>query len=119
MLTSVGKFLRKIRIDNNEILADMAEKLDVSSSFLSSIENGKKKLPAGWNKKISELYKLNETQSENLDQAIAEAEQSYEISFAGVARQNREIAVSFARKFATIDEEQIEKIKKILEGISR
>ena len=114
MLTSVGKFLRKVRIDNNEILADMADKLGVSPSFLSAVENGKKKVPVGWSVKICELYKLDDNQSENLDQAIAETELSYEIDLSGVTKQNREIAVSFARKFATMDEEQIEKIKRIL-----
>ena len=42
MLTSLGKFLRKLRIDNNELLKDMAQKLNVSVSFLSAVENGKK-----------------------------------------------------------------------------
>ena len=45
MLTSIGRFLRKLRIDQGEILKDMAEKLGVTVSFLSSVENGKKKCP--------------------------------------------------------------------------
>ena len=42
MLTALGKFLRKLRIDNGEILKDMADKLGVTASFLSAVENGKK-----------------------------------------------------------------------------
>ena len=42
MLTSFGKFCRKLRINNGELLYDMAEKLDVSSAFLSKVENGKR-----------------------------------------------------------------------------
>ena len=45
MLTSIGKFFRKLRIDEGEILKDMAEKLGVSVSFLSAVENGKKRMP--------------------------------------------------------------------------
>ena len=33
MVTELGKFLRKIRIDNNELLLDMAQTLNVSSAF--------------------------------------------------------------------------------------
>ena len=33
MLTSIGRFLRKLRIDNGEILKDMAEALGVSSAL--------------------------------------------------------------------------------------
>ena len=42
MLTALGRFLRKIRIDRNELLKDMADKLEVSASFLSAVENGKR-----------------------------------------------------------------------------
>ena len=43
MITSVGRFLRKLRIDRGKILKTMAETLGVSSAFLSAVENGKKK----------------------------------------------------------------------------
>ena len=33
MLTSIGKFLRKLRMSNGEILRDMAEALEVSSAI--------------------------------------------------------------------------------------
>ena len=46
MLTALGRFLRKIRIDRNELLKDMADKLEVSASFLSAVENGKKSMPS-------------------------------------------------------------------------
>ena len=49
MLTSIGRFLKKLRIDRGEILKDMAEKLDVTVSFLSAVENGKKHMPSAWN----------------------------------------------------------------------
>lgn len=45
MLTEVGKFLRKVRIDHDEILKDMATKLGVSVSFLSVVENERKNIP--------------------------------------------------------------------------
>jgi len=45
MITEYGKFLRKLRIDQGQILKTMAEKLGVSSAFLSAVENGKKKIP--------------------------------------------------------------------------
>ncbi len=45
MLTQFGIFLRKLRLDSNEIMKEMATKLDVSPSFLSTVENGKKTIP--------------------------------------------------------------------------
>ena len=37
MLTPLGKFLRKLRLDNDQLLRDMAERLDMPSSTLSAI----------------------------------------------------------------------------------
>ena len=69
MLTSIGRFLRKLRIDNGEILKDMAEALGVSSAFLSAVENGKKKMPDGWIEKLKSIYSFTEEQSEELQAA--------------------------------------------------
>ena len=114
MITPLGKFLRKLRIDRGEILKTMADKLEVSSSFLSAIENGKKRMPSAWNNRIVELYGLTHEERKNFTQAIAETEDSLELNFNGVPTQNRELAVSFARKFVDFDTEQLEEIKRIL-----
>lgn len=47
MLTSFGKILHKHRIDCFERLLDMADKLGVSVSFLSSVEISKRSIPVG------------------------------------------------------------------------
>ena len=65
MLTSIGKFLRKLRMSNGEILRDMAEALEVSSAFLSAVENGKKKMPEGWRKKLQTIYSLSADKPRN------------------------------------------------------
>lgn len=116
MLTSIGRFLRKLRIDEGEILKDMAEKLGVTVSFLSAVENGKKHMPATWNSRICELYHLNEDQRDAFTKAIAETEDAIEMNFIGKSIQNRELAVSFARKFSDINDEQAEAIRRILSG---
>lgn len=116
MITSLGRFLRKLRIDQGEILKDMADKLGVSVSFLSAVENGKKRMPSTWNTKLCELYQLIPEQKQAFTTAIAETEESLEMDFYGVAAGKRELAVSFARKFSDFDEGQIEAIKRILQG---
>ena len=115
MLTSLGRFLRKLRIDNGEILKNMADRLDVTVSFLSAVENGKKHMPPSWNTRICSLYKLDNQQQSEFSAAVAETEDALAMDFNGVSLDNRELAVSFARKFAEFDEEQLANIKKILE----
>ena len=56
--TALGKFLRKIRVDNDERLYDMAKRVEVSSAFLSGVENGRKKASSSLIEKIISEYKL-------------------------------------------------------------
>lgn len=42
--TEVGKILAKLRIDNDQLQSDMAKRLGVSSSYLSLIERGCRRL---------------------------------------------------------------------------
>ncbi len=105
MLTSLGKFLRKLRIDNGEILRDMAKKLSVSSAFLSAVENGKKKVPEGWLLKLGELYSLTSEQILELQEAFLESKNTIEIDISKASFNNRRLAVSFARQFNTLDED--------------
>lgn len=115
MLTSIGKFLKKLRVDRGEIMKDMAEKLDVTVSFLSAVENGKKRMPATWNRKICSVYDLTEDQRQAFTTAIAETEDAIEMNLVSANIGKRELAVSFARRFDNIDDEQVEQIRKILQ----
>ena len=116
MVTEVGRFLRKLRIDEGEIILNMAEKLGVSASFLSAVENGKKRMPSSWNSRICEIYKLNLEQKEEFTNAIARTEEVIEMKLSTSDIKNKELAVSFARQFPDLDDEQTEQIKKILLG---
>lgn len=115
MLTMLGKFLRKLRIDRGELLKDMAGKLDVTVSFLSAVENGKKKMPPAWNKKICELYDLGDDQIKEFTHAIADSEERVEMYLKGTTDKKRYVAVSFARKFTDFSDRQLEELMKMLE----
>ena len=43
MLTSIGRFLRKLRIDNGEILKDMAEALGFLLRFYPQLKTARRK----------------------------------------------------------------------------
>ncbi len=117
MVTELGKYLRKLRIDYGEVLKNMADKLDVTSSFLSAVENGKKKMPRDWYIRIIDIYNLDENKIEEFDKSIAKTEESIEISLNKIPEDNREVAISFARKFQDFNSDDIDKIKKILKGV--
>lgn len=114
MLTSIGKFLRKLRIDNGEILKDMAENLDVSSAFLSAVENGKKKMPENWIEKLKDIYSFTAEQAEELQAAVIDTNDIVELRLQNASEENRTLAISFAREFDSLDEETSKRILNIL-----
>lgn len=114
MITQLGKFLRKLRIDKGEILKNMADKLQVSSSFLSAVENGKKRMPASWNSQICILYQLSPEERSAFNTAIAETEERLEMELHSLGQCQRETAVLFAREIPSLSADDIAKIQKIL-----
>jgi len=113
MLTGLGETLRAIRQKHFELLLDMAQRLEVSSAFLSSIEHGKKKPPADFFDKIKNLYELHPSTLKKLQQEI-------DRSNSGVVIKSRkplarETAAVFARKADTLSDERLNAIKKIIE----
>ncbi len=93
----------------------MAEKLEVTSSFLSAVENGKKKIPVGWAEKISNLYSLSGDKIIELQNAISETNECVEIELSNLSCKQRELAFSFARKLNGFNDSELQKLWHILE----
>lgn len=70
MLTEFGKITRKIRIDNDVLLKDMANELNISSAFLSKLETGKSKPNLKLADKIKDIYQLDDRDYNDLVNAI-------------------------------------------------
>ena len=117
MITTFGKLLRKLRIDRGEILKDMADKLRITSSYLSAIECGKRNIPTDLIEKIVLIYQLNDEEKKDLLDAQDESINSVKINFSqNNSMFKKDLAIQFARKFDNIDDEIAVKMLKILKG---
>ena len=114
MGVALGDFLRKLRLENCEIMRTLATRLGVSSAFLSAVENGKKKMPESWYEKLKELYDLDSLQMEKLQDAVLESSNILEINIQNASNADKQLAISFARKFESLDEETSKQIMNIL-----
>ena len=113
-MTEFGKILRKLRIDCNELLGDMADKLGISPAFLSSIENGRKAVPLGIPQKIARLYTLETQDEDRLQNAADATNRQIRLSLEHANLQKRSMALSFARCFEEMSEEDVQAIQAIL-----
>jgi transcriptional regulator with XRE-family HTH domain len=116
MLTEFGQYLRKLRIDCDELLKDMSDKLGVTSSYLSAVETGKRNIPDDWVEKISKYYSLHMFDKEALQIAAANSALTVTMDLSKMVPKRKETALLFARKFDSVDDSTIETIRKLLNG---
>lgn len=115
MLTEFGKVLRKIRIDRQELLRDMAGTLGVSVAYLSAVENGKRNAPVSWINKIILEYHLDSAEAKQLRNAFDESQEEIKISLQHVSSQQRNTVISFAKALEGLSDEELEKIMKVIQ----
>jgi len=114
MLTPFGKELRKLRIDREMRLGEMAKLLEVSAAFLSAVETGKKGVPEAMVSEIGKALKLKNEQMARLKQAAAASVISVRIELREADIEARELAVGFARRFPDLTEKQKQVLQKLL-----
>lgn len=62
-MTPFGKFCRELRLKHGIKLKDQAEKMGVSSAYVSALEYGRKGLPPGnYLEKMRQMFELNNTE---------------------------------------------------------
>ncbi len=119
MKGNLGKFLRKLRIDNNEYLKDMSQKLDVSISYLSAIENGVKKISPDLVEKIILVYSLDVEQIDKLKMYVMEANNSVDLDLSKLDDNKLDLTYRFARNVSYLSESDINLIREILKGADK
>lgn len=112
MTTEVGKVLRRIRIDLDERLYDMAKRIDKSSAFLSAIEIGKKTPPANFEDLVIKAYQLSTEVADELRQSSNRSRNNFSIQPNSIL--GRDTAGLLARKMNTLSDDQLLQIKSLL-----
>ncbi len=114
MLTEIGKELRKIRVDNDENIKAMASKLDMSISYLSSIETGNRTIPDDLVERVVKIYNLDRKKEEVLRNAEINSSKKINIDLSNVTNDRKQLVFALARELNDIpDEECIEFLKKL------
>ena len=120
MLTEFGKELRKIRIDRNIKLGEMAKAINISTSHLSSIEYGRKSTNDDIINNICTRFKLKEEESKSLKKKAYLSMDKYVLNVKNLCTNNtpklKETAAVFARSMgdSLISEKQAAEILNIL-----
>ncbi len=121
MATKIAKFLRKLRIDSDKSLGDMAEDLDLSAAYLSAIENGRRTAPEEMKDNLFAKYSLSEGQKLEFARLVAESRKKVEIGLKGIQEdilpEYVDTAVMFAHDLSQMNRQQLAEVKEFLQKL--
>ena len=112
MITKFGKLLRIIRINSGDSAKEMAAKLNMSPSYLSTIENGKRNIPPDIEQLLFSAYNLSEKDKEKLRNAMAESSETMKIDLTDLAEKKRHVIFEVTK--GNLDDDTIEQLCKII-----
>ena len=110
MLSDFGIAIRKVRLERQLLLKDMADTLGVSSAFLSSVEMGQRKVPKGWVDKLAQKYTLSAKEKEALSLASERSIAELKIPLSNTTDSQKNLAFSFAKALEGLTDEDVERI---------
>ena len=114
--TLFGRLIRKYRIDHGVVLKDMADGVEVSTAYASAVELGNKNITDTFLEKLIAYFKLDSLGIKELRDAAEVSQPSLKISLKNRDDEDRELAVSFARKYHDLSAERKRKLMELLEG---
>lgn len=101
-------------MDRGILLKDMANDLDVTPSFLSAVEVGKKNVPAKWINEISDHYDLKESERKELEKLANDSATNVKIDITQASNTQRSAALAFTRNFDSLTEDEAKQIINLL-----
>jgi len=114
--TKFGEFLVALQERTGETMRQMADKLNVSSQFLSNVAHGRKGVPDDWVPRLIHLYHLPEDAEIDIRLRIEESQTFYAVSTKHASPLKRKAAACFTKNFAAMDDETAKKISALLAG---
>jgi transcriptional regulator with XRE-family HTH domain len=115
MKNSLSLFLKAIRHHNNkEKLSDMAIKLNVSSSYLSTVENGKRAMNDKLYDSIVKTYNLTLNESQELDLLRKLEVNRLNVSTQAMDTEKKETLIKFLSNLNDLNDDDLEKINNLI-----
>lgn len=114
-MNSLTVFLKQLRLKhNNERLSDMAKKLGISASYLSSIETNKRKMNDKLLEKIQQVYALSTKKAEELKVLRNLAAKEFSIPLTDMDEEKKEKIVKFLSNIDELSSDDFKKINYLL-----
>jgi transcriptional regulator with XRE-family HTH domain len=116
MTTTLGKELKKLRIDLGLTLLGMAQAMNMSSSFLSAIETGRKRVPDNFLDTLTLSFGKVQIEKNKYEVLINQARKEVRMSIEDSNFEDAALATALARRFSNLTPEQKKRLLNIVGG---
>lgn len=116
MITTLGKELKKLRIDLGLTLIGMAKAMEMSSSFLSAIETGRKRVPDNFLNTLTSSFGDVQIDKKKYEVLINQARKEVRMSIDASSYEDAALATALARRFGDLTVEQKKRLLNIVGG---
>ncbi|OYQ99813.1 hypothetical protein B9P90_04275 [Citrobacter freundii] len=113
-VTAFGRLVRIWRMEKGFMLKDMADALQVTSSYMSALETGKKRISDEIIEQVCAYLELEGPSKQDLIDAAAVSQPSISIDLNGLEERDRMLGVAFARRIGSLSQEKREEMLKLL-----
>ncbi|WP_018182214.1 helix-turn-helix domain-containing protein [Kaistia granuli] len=114
-MTPFGQRLREMRDERGLSLKDMAEKLGVSSSYLSALEHGRRGSPSWFMvQRIIAYFNVIWDEAEELQRLAERSHPRVTVETAGLAPEATELAHLLAAEIGNLSVKSLQELKKAL-----
>jgi HTH-type transcriptional regulator, competence development regulator len=108
----IGKELRKLRVENDERLLDMAAKVQKSAAFISAVETGSKTPPSGFEDLVIKAYGLVDDVAARLREAATASRRAFVVTPNNAL--GRDTVALLARQINSLSDDQLREIRSVL-----
>jgi len=116
MITTLGKELRKLRLDLGITLHQMATRSGVSPSLLSSAETGKKPASPALIERLAAQFEHVRQHKPHFLRLAEETKTDVRIRLSGDNQKANGVALAFARSFDSLTSQQIEQLMAVFDN---
>lgn len=119
MITKFGKELRKLRLDLGITLNEMAVRIGVSPSLLSSAETGKKTATPALINKLADHFDYVRNNRDEFMQLAEETKSEVRIRLSEENQHANDVALAFARNFDSLNSDQLEQLMAVFNNAKK
>ena len=115
MVTPYGKHIRKIRIDRDMKMTQMAELMGVSKAYISSVENGRRRITEKYQELSERALNLSPDEKMMARELIAESQPFVVIRLDNLPDEGRKMVVLFSGWAEQAGEADIERARQLFQ----